>query len=193
MPLPERIDLRAFTEERTYMEHHTSTTLIRPTWLRRGVVAGVTLGAALGVVGTTTVSGASTPHTTPKVVISALKTKTDGTILASRTTLYTLAPSKVACTATCWKYWPPVLLPKGSMKAVAGKGVNARELSSVVVAGGRRQVTYAGKKLYWFVLDTAPGQVHGNLTNTWGRWADVVLAKPSTHSPTKPSSGGGAY
>jgi hypothetical protein len=55
------------------------------------------------------------------------------------------------------------------------------------------QVTYAGKALYWYSGDTAPGQVKGNLTDTWGKWSDVVLVKASTSSPTTTttSSGGG--
>ena len=43
-------------------------------------------------------------------------------------------------------------------------------------------MTYAGKPLYWFSGDTAAGQVHGNVTDTWGKWSAVVTAKPARSS-----------
>ncbi len=119
--------------------------------------------------------------------ITTLTTKSYGTILESTRTVYTLAPSKVACTATCLKYWPEVLLPKGATKAVAGPGVAAAKLGTIKRAGGRLQVTYAGKALYWFFLDKAAGQVKGNVTDTWGKWSVVVLVKPAGGSTTTTS------
>ena len=54
-----------------------------------------------------------------------------------------------------------------------------------------------GKRLYWFVDDTAPGQVNGNITDKWGKWSVVVLAKPahstlnSGGTPTSSAGTGG--
>ena len=95
--------------------------------------------------------------------------------------------------ATCQKYWIEVLLPKGVTKATAGTGVSAAKLGTTKGAGGALQVTYGGKALYWFSKDKAPGQVTGNVTDTWGKWIDVVLVKPTGKKPTTTTtvSGGG--
>ncbi len=127
------------------------------------------------------------------LVLSARAVAHVGVILQSTRTVYTLTPSHVACTATCLHYWPEVLLPRGTTKAVAAKGVDARRLGTIKRAGGRLQVTYNGKPLYWFAFDTAPGQVHGNVTDAWGKWSDVVLARvaPNPRPTTTTTSGGG--
>jgi predicted lipoprotein with Yx(FWY)xxD motif len=122
------------------------------------------------------------------VVISTEKTAKYGTILVSGRTLYTLKPNALKCTKTCLQFWNAVLLPKGETKATAGAGVNDNELGTVKVKGGF-QVTFEGKALYWFFEDKAPGQVKGNLSDTWGEWSDVVLVKPAkkpTTTTTKP-------
>lgn len=120
-------------------------------------------------------------------VVSTTQNSTFGTILVSGKTVYTLKASKVACTASCLKVWPEVLLPKGVKAATAGAGVKAASLGTVKVNDGSRQVTYAGKRLYWFVGDTAPGQANGNITDKWGKWSVVVTAKPANSTS---SSGG---
>jgi predicted lipoprotein with Yx(FWY)xxD motif len=56
-------------------------------------------------------------------------------------------------------------------------------------AGGALQVTYSGKALYWFIGDKAPGQVNGNVTDTWGTWSDVATVKPASN----PGTGGVAF
>lgn len=161
----------------------------------RRVVAGAGVVAVLAASGAVSVSGASSTHSASTLVLSALSTTSYGTILQSTRTVYTLAPSKVACTAKCLTYWPEVLLPAGASRATAGRGVNAAKLGTIKRAGGRLQVTYAGKALYWFVNDKAAGQVKGNTSDTWGRWSVVVLVKPSRTGPvtttTAPGGGGG--
>ncbi|MGB8197431.1 MAG: hypothetical protein WCF25_10550 [Acidimicrobiales bacterium] len=144
------------------------------------VLVGGALAAGLGIA---TASGASHDHSKKIVVISALKSAAFGTILTDGTTLYTLKPNATACTATCHKYWIEVLLPKGDTKAVAGPGVSAAKLGTVKVKGGR-QVTYGGRALFWFFLDKSAGQVKGNVTDTWGKWADVVLQKHASSPAT---------
>jgi predicted lipoprotein with Yx(FWY)xxD motif len=144
------------------------------------VLVGGALAAGLGMA---SASGASHDHSKMNVVISATKSAKFGTILTDGTTLYTLQPNATACTATCHKYWIEVLVPKGDTRAVAGRGVSAAKLGTVKVKGGR-QVTYGGRALFWFFLDTSAGQVKGNLTDTWGKWSDVVLLKPATPPAT---------
>jgi predicted lipoprotein with Yx(FWY)xxD motif len=131
----------------------------------------------------TTTGGPASSVTAPPVVISTSQSATDGTILVSRTTLYTLKPSQTACTAECLKVWPAVLLPKGVTAATAGPGVTASKLGTVAGAGGALQVTYSGQALYWFVGDTAPGQANGNVTDMWGTWSDVPVGLAAASSP----------
>jgi len=137
-------------------------------------------------------------HATESLVISTANNSKYGTILVSGHTLYTLKPSKIACSASCVKIWPEVLLPKGMKKAQAGTGVSAAKLGTVKRAGGALQVTYGGKALYRFFKDTAAGQVKGVTTDTWGKWSVVATKKPSggsggTTTTTSPSGGGGGF
>jgi len=145
--------------------------------------------------------GATIDHAAKGVVIATVKNSTLGTILVSGTTVYTLKPSRTACTAKCLKTWPEVVLPAGVTKATAGSGVSSSKLGVVTRSGGVRQVTYAGKALYWFSGDKAAGQVKGNVTDTWGTWSTVVTVKPavttgsgaSVTTTTNPGTGGIAF
>ncbi len=156
-----------------------------------GAFALVGLSTALGVTGASGVSSHA-----KSVVVSTLKTAKYGTILVSGKTLYTLKPSGAGCTGACLKYWPELLLPKGDTKATAGPGVDAAKLGTVKRAGGALQVTYAGKALYWFALDSGPGRVTGVLKDAWGQWNVVVTVKPhgsgggTTTTTTAPGGGG---
>lgn len=163
----------------------------------RGKAAAIILtgGALLATMGVAAASGAAS-HTSTGVAISTLKTSTYGTILVSRTTVYTLKPSKLACAASCLKAWPEVLLPTGVTKARTGHGVNAAQLGTVKRAGGTLQVTYGGKALYWFSKDTKPGQIKGVLIDKWGKWSVVVTIKAAgggaaTTTTTTGGGGGG--
>jgi predicted lipoprotein with Yx(FWY)xxD motif len=126
--------------------------------------------------------------TTKTVTVSTIKTDKFGKILVSGKTLYTLKPSKTACTSQCVQIWPELVLPTGVTKATAGNGVSASKLGTVARADGVLQVTYAGKPLYYFSGDSAAGQVHGNVTDTWGKWTVVATTKPAE----KTSSSGGS-
>jgi predicted lipoprotein with Yx(FWY)xxD motif len=154
----------------------------------RVLAVGLALGGLVTTLGASGASGAQTSHASKAVVISTLKTAKFGTILVSGRTVYTLKPDATACAATCIKFWEEVLLPKGVTKATAGAGVSAAKLGTVKRAGGL-QVTYAGKALYWFVLDKAPGQVKGNVTDTWGKWSVVVTATSATATTTTTAGG----
>jgi predicted lipoprotein with Yx(FWY)xxD motif len=110
-----------------------------------------------------------------------------GTYLVSGKTVYTLQPSSTPCTAQCLTAWPPVTLPAGVTKVKAGPGVNAAKLGTKKTTSGALQVTYGGKPLYFFVGDKGAGQVNGNVTDTFGKWSDVVTAK--TKSSGSSSSG----
>jgi predicted lipoprotein with Yx(FWY)xxD motif len=150
--------------------------------------------AALAVGGLSTLvlapdAGAAAPNQTTATTISTAKNSKLGTVLVAgdgNLAVYTLKPSKVACTGKCLKVWPPVMLPQGTSAPTAGTGVEASELGTTSVAGGL-QITYEGKPLYWFQKDKTPGQVKGNIKDKWGKWAAVVTVKAKGSS----GSGGG--
>ncbi len=162
-------------------------------WLHRplrGRVAGIALviGGLAGSMAMAGSAGASSTST-----ISTVKNATFGTILVSgNKTVYTVKPSSTACTAACIKVWPMVLLPKGVKHAKAGSGVSAGKLGTIKRSGGRYQVTYGGKPLYWFSGDTSAGQVTGNVTDAWGKWSDVKTSGGSSSSGSGGSGSGGS-
>ena len=151
------------------------------------LLAGVVL--ATGGLSASIVSAGAAAETS--TVVSTAQNSTYGTILVSGKTVYTLQASKVACTARCLKVWPELELPKGVKAATAGPGVNTASLGTVKGSHGLRQVTYAGKRLYWFIDDTAPGQVNGNITDKWGKWSVVVTAHSNSSSGGTPTSSAG--
>jgi predicted lipoprotein with Yx(FWY)xxD motif len=112
-------------------------------------------------------------------VVSTTRDAHFGTILVSGNAVYTLKASRVPCKTQCLKFWPEVLLPEGVTTTTAGPGVNAASLGTVARSGGSLQVTYPGKPLYYFVKDTRPGQVTGNLTDKWGKRSVVMTVKPA--------------
>ena len=162
----------------------------RRNFTARIAAALLVAGGLATTVSLSSASAAVHAHSTTSVVISTYKSAKVGTILSDHRTLYTLQPSATACTAACHKIWIPVLLPKGVTKATAGAGVNAAKLGTKRVSGGL-QVTYGGKTLFWFFQDKVAGQVKGNVTDTWGKWLDVVLVKPVHQVTTTTAPGGG--
>jgi predicted lipoprotein with Yx(FWY)xxD motif len=134
----------------------------------------VALGGLSAVALAPSTAAAATKRTTAKVISSADNAEL-GTILVAGNTVYTLKASATECL----KAWPPVLLPHRVKTATAGSGVDASKLGKVAAAHGVLQVTYAGKRLYWSAKDKAPGDVHGNVKNKWGKWSPVVMAQAS--------------
>lgn len=129
-------------------------------------------------------AGGASNHKAKSVIVSTTKNATLGTLLVSGSTLYTLNTSKTPCAVRCLKIWPELLLPKGVKKATAGTGVNAAQLGTVKRRRGILQVTYSGKALYRFSGDKTAGQVHGDVTDTWGTWSVVVMPTPTISSPS---------
>jgi len=79
------------------------------------------------------------------------------------------------CYGDCARAWPPVLT-RG--RPVAGKGIRGRLLETTRRRNGKRQVTYDGRPLYYYV-DDAPGRVlcH-NVSEFGGLW--LVVRPDST-------------
>ncbi len=153
----------------------------------RTAVAALAVGGFSTSVVVSSASAASN-HRAKSVVVSTTKNAMLGTILVSGKTVYTLKASKTPCSAQCLKIWPEVLLPKHVKHATAGTGVKAAKLGTIRRSGGALQVTYSGKALYWFSGDKAAGQVHGDVTDTWGTWSVVAIATPPTTSSPSASN-----
>jgi predicted lipoprotein with Yx(FWY)xxD motif len=79
------------------------------------------------------------------------------------------------CYGDCAKAWPPYFAPKG--KLTVGRGVKRSLLGTVERRSGRRQVTYAGRPLYYYVGDRRPGQILcQDVFEYRGRW---LIVRPS--------------
>jgi predicted lipoprotein with Yx(FWY)xxD motif len=103
------------------------------------------------------------------------------------------AGGMLKCTANCLTFWIPATGSADAAKAVNGVAVEKRSDT------GMDQLTFQGKPLYTFKLDTAAGQHQGNnvqdafggTTFTWHAATTSAAAAPS-QAPSSPS-GGGAY
>jgi predicted lipoprotein with Yx(FWY)xxD motif len=79
-----------------------------------------------------------------------------------------------ACYGACAKAWP-VYFAKGALNA--GNGIKRLLLGTTKRRDGRRQVTYAGRPLYYYVGDRKPGQILcQNVAEFGGTW---LIIRPS--------------
>jgi predicted lipoprotein with Yx(FWY)xxD motif len=84
-------------------------------------------------------------------------------------TLYDFPPDRgttSVCYGACAALWPP-LITHGKPVA-AGRGVRKTLLGTTKRKDGKRQVTYGGHPLYYFVTDRKPGQTSGQGVNQFG-------------------------
>jgi predicted lipoprotein with Yx(FWY)xxD motif len=70
------------------------------------------------------------------------------------------AAKRVTCTGDCARGWPPLVLPDRA-SVVAGPGVRADLLGTVLAPDGKRVVTYRGWPLYTYLGDADPGHAAG--------------------------------
>jgi predicted lipoprotein with Yx(FWY)xxD motif len=76
-----------------------------------------------------------------------------------------------ACYGECARAWP-VYLAKSPLRA--GAGVKKALLGTTKRRNGRRQITYAGRPLYYYVGDRRPGQITcQNVVEYGGTWLVV--------------------
>lgn len=78
---------------------------------------------------------------------------------------------RTTCYGDCARAWPPYLV-KGPLRA--GPGTKRSLLGTTVRRDGSRQLTYAGRPLYYYVGDRAPGVVLcQNVEEFGGLWLVV--------------------
>jgi predicted lipoprotein with Yx(FWY)xxD motif len=142
--------------------------------LRRGAtLSGLAVTAALVAAcgspgGSTASSGAGGSNGSVAAANAAVSTRQlsgVGTVLvtSSGMTIYTpKVPAEgtgnIKCTGSCLSFWFPVTASSVSPGSSGLPGT----LGTVRLPGGTTQLTYNGRPLYTFRLDTAPGQARGN-------------------------------
>ena len=78
---------------------------------------------------------------------------------------------KSRCYGACAAAWP-VYFATASLRAA--KGVQRRLIGTTVRRNGKRQVTYAGRPLYYYVGDRSAGEIRcQNVTEFGGTWLVV--------------------
>jgi predicted lipoprotein with Yx(FWY)xxD motif len=178
-----------------------------------GLTAAAVLVAACGSSGGGTASSggggnSKTGGTTGKAAaakgaISTRQLSGVGTVLvnSSGMTIYTpKSPAesrgKIKCTGSCLSFWFPV----SSSSAKPSSGGLPGKLTSIQRPDGKTQLTYNGRPLYTFRLDTAAGQDHGNnfsdhFGGTSFTWEAVVShgTAGGGGSPAAPRSYGNGY
>ena len=103
------------------------------------------------------------------------------------------AGGMIKCTGNCLSFWMPATGTAADAKSVTGVGVMKRSDTSA------DQLTFQGKPLYTFKLDTGAGKAQGNnvtdsfsgMSFTWHA-ATTTAAAPS-QAPSSSSGGGGGY
>jgi predicted lipoprotein with Yx(FWY)xxD motif len=100
------------------------------------------------------------------------------------------AKGNIKCTGSCLSFWFPVT---GSPADLASSGLPGKIGTIHRPGDGKTQLTYNGKPLYTFRLDTAAGQAHGNnftdkFAGTSFTWEVVVSHGTAGSAATTPSS-----
>lgn len=180
---PERNSRRGHSSRSSALAHTTTVAAL--------LLAGALALVACGGGGASSVKSGSGGMATVKTASESGV----GTVLtnASGKTLYLFErdhQSKVTCTGTCAKYWPPLEIKSG--KPVAGAGVKGSMLGTIK-SGGHTVVTYNGWPLYTYVGDSKPKQDHGEGKNLSGGLWYVVNTSGNAVKPHKAKSSGGGY
>ncbi len=85
-------------------------------------------------------------------------------------TLYVFAKDtkgKSNCTGQCAKFWPAVMVPKGTMPPAHMAGI-AGTFGEIMLPSGGGQLTFDGVPLYTFANDKKPGDMNGQgVINSW--------------------------
>ncbi|HEY0409116.1 MAG TPA: hypothetical protein VGE42_02505 [Candidatus Dormibacteraeota bacterium] len=183
--------------------------------LSRTTVLGLSAAASLGVAacggssgdgtagaGSSSQSSAAVGAANPAITVAAASVPGVGTVLVngSGRILYLLTSERsgtLTCTDDngCTKVWPDTELPSGTLKPIAGSGIQESMLSTIKGPSGALYITYAGWPLYTFSGDPGPGQAKGQgIVSFGGTWETLTPAgTPVTTTSTTSSSGGSGY
>ena len=75
------------------------------------------------------------------------------------------------CTGDCLGAWPPFTTTGDASSVTAGEGVDAALIGTSTLEDGSTIVTYNGWPLYYFVQDSAAGDVNGQgIESFGGQW-----------------------
>ena len=131
-----------------------------------------------------------------RATVGVRATKLGPTVVDGRgRTLYVF--DRPSCTGGCAQTWPPFLT---GGKPLA-HGVPAARLGTKKLAGGKLQVTFAGRLLYFYAGDFGSGQVAGASVPHWAALSPTgaKLTDAGSTTPTDPTTtpdyggGGGGY
>jgi predicted lipoprotein with Yx(FWY)xxD motif len=147
---------------------------VRPGVLTCTIVV-LSLTAALGVAGFLATGSNARSATRTNATVALRMTKLGPILVNSREhTIYLFAKDqkgKSACSASCAKFWPPLLT---KANPTAATGVKAALLGTTRRSGGELQVTYNRHPLYTFLLDKRAGQTNGEANLAFGaKWYAV--------------------
>jgi predicted lipoprotein with Yx(FWY)xxD motif len=164
-------------------------------------VAIVLVGVVVLVVA---VSGGSAKKTQPVSAGSAVSVKQTSLgktlVDASGRTLYLFQADKPGVSTLSqagFAVWPAFTT---TVTPQALGGASAAEIGTIAGPGGRRQVTYNGHPLYYFVGDKQPGSTAGQGLSEFGAlWyvispgGNAVTSAAAAPSPAAPAENGGGY
>ena len=97
-------------------------------------------------------------------------------------TIYVFAADsadKSTCYGPCAKYWPPVLIPKGTMPPAKMAGI-AGTFGVTMRTDGTQQLTYDKAPLYTFIKDKDSGDFYGQGVVASGGFWWAVVAPPAS-------------
>ena len=140
----------------------------------RKVLASVVCAVAV------TACGSAAAASPPVYEVRAIAISGLGRILADGAdrTLYLYTPDHQGpsvCSVGCLIGWPPLVLPRGVTRPVAGPGIDPALLGTDRRPGGTLQVTYDKWPLYLYQGDFAPGQATGQ-ADAMGLWWVVSVS-----------------
>jgi predicted lipoprotein with Yx(FWY)xxD motif len=139
---------------------------------RTYLISATVLALGASLVTTALAQPSRTRARASRSTVVSLRHTSLGSILvsASGRTLYEFTrdhPGRDSCASIkgCSEIWPPLTSP-GHLSA--GPGLHGSLLSSIKLANGSRQLTYAGHPLYLYSGDSGPGETSYVGANEFG-------------------------
>lgn len=177
---------------RTYQQAQRRAVALSSLLAATALVAACGSSGSSGGSTSTSGTGASSGNgTAAKGVVSTRQLSGIGTVLvtSSGMTIYTpKTPAEtngnLKCTGSCLSFWLPVT----ASTAHPASGSLPGKLGTIQRPSGEPQLTYNGRPLYTFRLDTSAGQAHGN--NFRDSFNGIRFSWQVVTSSGKPASGG---